>query len=215
MKTLLLAFLLSGFPLFGRPSGGPYTAAMQAALTDLRNSKSVDDFQAVANRLERIASAEPGEWLPAYWAAYCYNTMSFMDKDDDRRDQLLDKAEALLGESEKRNGRDADVYILKAYVAQARMAVSPATRWMKYGSVVDENLATAEKLDPGNPRLYYLRGMSVYYRPEMFGGGKNAAKPLLKAALDKYAAFRPASDLHPNWGQPRCQKLYEQCNRTE
>ncbi|MBD0258134.1 MAG: hypothetical protein ICV83_20665 [Cytophagales bacterium] len=215
MKILLLSLLLSAFPLLLPAADGPYAAAMQAALTDLRNGKSADDFQAVANRLERIASAEPGEWLPAYWAAYCYNTMSFMDKDDDRRDQLLDKADALLGESEKRNGRDADVYILKAYVAQARMAISPATRLMTYGSVVDENLAKAEKLNPGNPRLYYLRGMSVYYKPEMFGGGKNAAKPLLKTALDKYAAFRPASDIHPNWGQPRCQKMYEQCNRAE
>ncbi len=215
MKTLLLALLLCAFPLRLLASGGPYTAAMQAALTDLRACKSTADFQAVANRLERIAAAEPAEWLPAYWAAYCYNTMSFMDGDDDRRDQLLDKAEALLGQSEKRNGRDADVYILKAYVAQARMAVSPATRWMKYGSVVDENLAQAEKLDPGNPRLYYLRGMGAYYKPEMFGGGKNAAKPLLKEALDKYAVFRPASAIHPNWGQPRCQKMYEQCNSAQ
>ena len=215
MKTLLFAFLFAAFPLLGRASDGAYTVAMQAALTDLRTCKSVDDFQAVANRLERIASAEPAEWLPAYWAAYCYNTMSFMDKDDDRRDQLLDKAEALLGQSEKRNSRDADVYVLKAYVAQARMAISPATRWMKYGGVVDENLAKAEKLNPGNPRLYFLRGMSVYYKPEMFGGGKNAAKPLLKEALDKYAAFRPASDIHPNWGQPRCQKMYDQCNNAQ
>jgi hypothetical protein len=136
-----------------------------------------------------------------------------MEKDGDRRDQLLDKAEALLGNAEKLNPKEAEIYILKAYLAQARLAVSPMTRWTSQGKAVDENLAKAESINPANPRIDYLKGQSLFYKPAMFGGGKDAAKPLFKSALDKYAAFTPASGIAPDWGRERCQADYNKCNQ--
>jgi len=206
--TLIIALL---FSLVCRASDGKFTEAMQACLADMRKSKTVDEMLPVANRFERIAAAEAKEWLPNFWAAYCYNVLSFVEKDEDRRDQFLDKAETLLDKAEKLNSREAEVYILKAYIAQARMAVSPATRWMRQGSIIDESLTKAETLQPQNPRIDYLRGLNLYHKPAMFGGGKNAAKPLLKSALDKYAVFTPASGIHPDWGRERCQATYNKC----
>ncbi|CAA9287842.1 MAG: hypothetical protein AVDCRST_MAG56-4405 [uncultured Cytophagales bacterium] len=211
MKTNLLLTVALFLSLVCRASDGNFTEAMQAALADLRKSKTAGEMLPVANRFERIAAAEAKEWLPRYWAAYCYNVMSFADKDDDRRDQYLDKAEALVAEAEKLNKGEAEIYILKAYIAQARMAVSPATRWMGQGPVIDENLAKAEEMNARNPRIDYLRGQNLYYKPSLFGGGKEAAKPLLKRALDKYAGFTPASAIHPNWGRERCQAAYDKC----
>jgi hypothetical protein len=212
MKTCLFILLaLFMVPFTSRAADGKFTEAMQTTLADMRKSKTVDEMILTANRFERIAAAEPKEWLPGYWAAYCYNVASFMEKDDTRRDQFLDKAEGLLGKAEKLNPKEAEIYILKAYIAQARMAVSPMTRWMSHGKAVDENLAKAESIDPANPRIDYLKGQSLFHKPAMFGGGKDAAKPLFKSALDKYAAFTPASDIAPDWGRERCQAGYDKC----
>ncbi len=42
---------------------------------------------------------------------------------------------------------------------------------------------------------------NAYYTPKMFGGGAEAARPLYEEAKVRYAAFRPASALAPNWGE--------------
>ena len=46
-----------------------------------------------------------------------------------------------------------------------------------------------------------MQGTSLYYTPEQFGGGKAAACPVLKVAKEKMAQFKPASAIHPSWGE--------------
>ena len=65
--------------------------------------------------------------------------------------------------------------------------------------------------DATNPRLYFLKGQGLKYTPEQFGGGCKTAKPQLQTALDKYAAFKPASDISPNWGKERTEVLIKDC----
>ncbi|HNA00702.1 MAG TPA: hypothetical protein PLN49_07560, partial [Ferruginibacter sp.] len=64
---------------------------------------------------------------------------------------------------------------------------------------------------PNNPRPEYLKGQGLKYTPEQFGGGCATAKPVLQASLDKYNAFKPASELHPNWGKQRVELLLGEC----
>ena len=49
------------------------------------------------------------------------------------------------------------------------------------------------------------------YTPEQFGGGCKTAKPVLQTALEKYATFKPASDISPDWGKKLTQGLLEGC----
>lgn len=53
----------------------------------------------------------------------------------------------------------------------ARLASSPAMRLKKYGDLFNELVEKARLLQPNNPRIYYLKGNSVYYTPKMVGGG--------------------------------------------
>jgi tetratricopeptide (TPR) repeat protein len=55
--------------------------------------------------------------------------------------------------------------------------------------------------DPENPRIHLLKGISLFYTPEAYGGGAdNAIEPLTKAVglFDKEVVIDP---LKPSWGK--------------
>ena len=62
-----------------------------------------------------------------------------------------------------------------------------------------------------NPRPYYLKGQSLRYTPEQFGGGCKPAMPLLQTAMEKYDRFKPASELHPAWGRKQAEATLAEC----
>ena len=72
---------------------------------------------------------------------------------------------------------------------------------MKYGGIANQAIEKAIMLNAENPRAYLQRGISLFYTPEMFGGGKDKAMPVLEMAGKKFAAFKPASSIEPNWGK--------------
>lgn len=203
LLTITIALLFSANLLFAQSE--KYTAAMTAALADFdvsQNKEPVrDEWLALANRFERIASAEPKEWLPRYYAAYAYSSLAFMGNDAVQKDQLTDKAAGLLDEAVKIAGENSELMVLEAQIHQARMATDPMTRWQSEGPLFAASLRKAKKMDPNNPRIYVLEGTNLLYTPEQFGGGKKAAKPVLEQAMEKFATFKSEGPLYPNWGQ--------------
>jgi hypothetical protein len=217
MKTFLFALaLLVGFAASAQTSADPnpkFTAAMTATLDKMKAGKGPDDFQAAANQFERIAAAEPKEWLAPYWGAYAYTIMAWMNMgQSDKVDTFLEKAETLLAGAEKIGAND-ETAALSAYIAQARMSVDPQSRWQTYLPKAQEGIAKAKSLNPANPRPYFLEGQSLFYTPEQFGGGKAAACPVLKQAEEKFATFKPASAIAPNWDETRLKQLLAECGK--
>ncbi len=178
-----------------------YAKAMEGLVTEIQSTRFGTTLQPQANKMERIAAAEKVEWLPNYWVAYCYMMESYVEKDDDKRDLLLDKADVFVANIEKMKVTNDETEVLKANIANARMAVSPSIRWMKYGSVVEKALENAKKINPKNPRITLLEAQGVFYTPEMFGGGKAKAKPVFEKAMQQFATFKPVSGMHPTWGE--------------
>lgn len=212
MKTLVLSLALLVSSLLVYASDDKFVKAMEATLDKLKTAKSVDDMQAAANQLERIAAAEPKEWLAPYWGAYTYMTLAWMNMGQaEKMDGFLEKAETLLASAEKIGGETDETAVLSAYVAQARMMVDPQNRWQNYGPKAQEGIAKAKELNPANPRPYFLEGQSLLYTPEQYGGGKEKACPVLKQAEEKFATFKPASTIHPNWDETRLKTLLAEC----
>jgi hypothetical protein len=188
-----------------------FVKAMQAAITKVHSSQTVEDMQQAANQLERIATAEPKEWLPAYWASYCYLNMAFMENEVVRKDQLMDKADQFLQKAETLQANNDEILVMKAFIAQGRISIDGQNRFPTYGPIFNESLARARQINPENPRIYVLEGQMLYYTPEAFGGGKATGCPKLKMAIDKFAAYKPASSIHPDWGIQSAQHLYASC----
>jgi len=109
-------------------------------------------------------------------------------------DAFLQKADALSPDN-------SEIYVLKAYCHQAKIAVSPDDRQEKQGDIAGTLLDQAEDLNPENPRIYYLIGQSLLFSPPEWGGGKEQACPFVKKAAEKFTTFQLESPLHPNWGR--------------
>ena len=220
MKTtliLLISALAANTPIWAQTD--QFKQAMSQAISAMQATNMtspVTDFQATANQFERIAAAEPKEWLPRYYAGLNYVYMGFLGKDEASKDKFLDQADVNLKAAEAivvatNQPENDEVAVLKAYIAQARMVVDPMNRWQQYGPLFQAGIEKAKSLNASNPRPYVLEGSSLMYTPEQFGGGPGTACPLLKQAVEKFATFKPASDLSPNWGQKQIEPLLAKC----
>jgi len=168
------------------------------------------------NKLILIAKKYPSEWAPQYYAAYSRIQLSHMEQDEAKKDAYVDEAENYLAEAVRLLGKETDeTHVLAAMVANARMAVKPQSRWQKYGKIFDEQLDQAKALNPNNPRIYLERGISKFYTPKMFGGGKKAATPYFEKAQELFAKESAGDMAKPYWGQPANKYFLEQIKGDE
>ena len=216
MKTLMFTFAFTA-ALFATKAqtNDRFQTAMQAALGNLYKSygtMKIEDFQATANQFERIGAVETKEWLPNYWASYCYVFVaSLPSTPQGDKDKLVDKAESFLTKAISLTPDNDELQVMTAYIAQTRLAIDPMNRWQTALPVQQAALAKAKEMNAENPRISMLEGVGLYYTPEQFGGGAKVACPILKNSVEKYAKFKPASAIHPNWGEAFVKQLAGKC----
>ena len=213
MKKILFAaaFILSAQFVLAQPNE-KYIAAMKKNLETMdAASKDPASLLALANQFERIALAEKTQWLAYYYAAFCQVNTGFMQQDPSGMDVIADRASALINSADSLSPNNSEISCIKAMVATVRMLVNPMQRYMEFGPEIETNLEKAKVLDAANPRPYYLKGENLKNTPEQFGGGCATASAQLKTAKEKFDIFKPASQLHPNWGLQRVDKLLAEC----
>ena len=204
-QTLMIALCM--FTTIVNSADSKYQDAMQSAIGMLNSASGNDDFLNCANRFERIANAEKDLWLPYYYASYSCIMISFNEKDNSRRDLILDRAQQLLDSAFSKNPNESEVYVLQAFLYPSRIIVDPMGRGMIYMEKCFKALDTAKSLNPENPRIYYLSGIMKLNLPEAMGGGMDMAKSLFIEAEEKFRNFKPSDSLLPVWG--------EEANRAE
>ncbi|MFT5884573.1 MAG: hypothetical protein ACI9IP_001028 [Arcticibacterium sp.] len=201
MKKLILSFVLAFSVFTLSAQSNNYEKAMTDLVAQIEQVMPTDLYQPLTNKMERIAAAEKDQWLPNYWVAYCYANESFKKQDPAEKDQLLDIADEYMEKAETlAEENNAEIAILKAHMASARMSVDPMSRWQEYGGIYQTAITSAMSFDSKNPRSYYLQATNAYFTPENFGGGHAKAKPLFEKALKKFNNFKSESKMHPNWG---------------
>lgn len=209
-KIVLLAFISVNLGTMAQNK--KYMDAMEKNVAGLDTSRTIEQLQPLENNFERIANAEKKEWLPYYYAAYCNVNMTYAVKKGDEIDVYCDKADALVKKADSLNPDNSEIQALKAQIAAARIGVNPMVRGRKYGPEAAELREKSKKLDPNNPRPWMLEGMSFFYTPAAFGGGKDKAKVSYTKALELFDAFKPASSIHPRWGKGTAEYFLKQCN---
>jgi hypothetical protein len=201
MKTNLLILTLAMISIWVWGQEERYTSAMLSAIETLDKSTDPAQFIESANRFERIATAEKSLWMPYYYASYSLVVMSFDETDGGKRDQLLDKAQELLDKALELDQQESELHVLQAFLYPSRIMVDPMGRGMTYLEKMFSSLETARKLNPENPRIYFLEGVNKLNLPPSMGGGVQVAKPILEEALLKFEAFRNDDPLWPHWGE--------------
>jgi hypothetical protein len=205
-KFLFLFAVVAVFNLAATAQDDKFTKAMEPKVAAVDTSHSTADLLSLSAAFERIGDAEKTRWLPYYYAALTEVNAALMTglqkPDASKTDPMADKAEALLNKADALSPNNSEVYVVKKMIATLRMMADPMNRYMTYGPQGEAALQTAMKLNPENPRVYIQQGQDKFYTPEQFGGSKEEAKKLFEQANAKFASFKPASSLDPNWGRP-------------
>ncbi|MBP6430620.1 MAG: hypothetical protein KA319_02550 [Ferruginibacter sp.] len=212
MKKLIFSAILFATALTTNAQSEKYTATMKSSIAEINGAfGNPANFVTLANKFERIALAEKNQWLAYYYAAYCQVNYGFIEQDKSKTDDIADKATALINVADSLMPNNSEISCIKSMIATCHMIVDPMTRWQEYGPISAENMEKAMQQDPTNPRPFILKGQNLKNTPEQFGGGCKTAKPELQTAVDKFAIFKPASEIHPNWGKEYTEGLLKEC----
>jgi len=212
MKKFIFLMMVTAVSACAHAQSEKFIAAMKSniALIDSGFGKP-DNFLNLANTFERIGTAEKTQWLPYYYAAYCRVNYGFMQTDKSGNDAIADKAEELIDRADSLQPKNSENSCVKSMIATLRLLVNPQQRYMQYGTISNNMIRAAMEQDTTNPRPYLLRGQSLQFTPEQFGGGCKTAKPQLETAMEKFNAFKPATEISPNWGKTYAAQLLKNC----
>ena len=210
MKTIISIVVLT-LAISVQSFSAGYEEAMAANLQKIGNAKTVAEFTALANQFERIANAEPGKWHPRYYTAFCYVwSTAIGDIQAEDKHKLLDLAQVQMDILQKTFKKESEIFALQAFIYQMR--ITDMSKGFKYSSLASEALDESEKLNPNNPRVYYIRGNNIFHTPKAFGGGKEKAKPLFEKAAGLYESQKLENTFEPGWGSDHNKQMLATCN---
>ncbi|MEW4924242.1 hypothetical protein [Algibacter sp. 2305UL17-15] len=186
-----------------------YEKGMQKAFELWGNNKPTE----AANMFERIASAEPDNWLPPYWAAQINIVTSFGEKDKDKLSAQLKKGQDLLNDATAISKNNPEIMVMQALLHTAWIASDGAAYGMTLSPKVVELYAKAEVLAPKNPRVVASKAEWNIGSAQYFGQDTAPFCKDLERALELFANFKPETPFHPNWGKERAAQLLKSCEK--
>jgi len=213
LKTQRFTGLCIGIFLLVGSANAQIDTYMTSMKENFAKLASGDSLPLIAAQFERIAQSEQTKWVPYYYASYYDVVQTMSMKDSVLREHTLDHAQQLLDMAVKLSPDSSEILVIQGFLFIARLQIAPMIRGAEYIMKVHDAFDTAMKLNPNNPRSYYMKGVTVLNTPEYFGGGKEPAKPILTKALQLYENFVPAAPFYPNWGKEDCQKLVALCQQ--
>jgi len=216
MIKQLLCALACTLAVWGSAQAQDFEPTLKESLQKFNQTKDQSEKLNQSNRLNLIAKKFDSEWSAAYYAAWSKILLNYEEPSESKKDALLDEAEDWLSQaasrSDKKNDQQqSEIEALKAMIANARIGVNPESRWMKYGKPFNEHLEAAKKLNENNPRIYFLKGTSLFYTPAAFGGGKKKALEYFERAAALFEKENKDQVTTITWGTEINNYYLEQC----
>lgn len=197
------------------PNDDPYTANMLVGIGIMDKAMSANELSQAAAFFEHMTEERPADWLPPYYAAYCYVTMAFIEKSSTERDAWLDQAQTYIDIALRIDTRNPELMVVQAYNYMIRTAIDPQNRMEEYGTMAVLTLEEVQKIDPNNPRAYYLQAQNLFFATESQGGGLGKACPLARTAAQKYQLHPSApKDIQPKWGAAMTDYMCQICQQV-
>ncbi|QXP79652.1 MULTISPECIES: hypothetical protein [Winogradskyella] len=163
------------------------------------------------NMFERIAKAEPKEWLPDYYIAQINSLKSWGEKDEVVLKAQLDKAQKHLDDAMLKSENNAELLVMQAHILTNWVAFDGMTYGMKYSAKISELYAKASAIDATNPRVAFGKAEWGMGSAKYFGKDIAPYCKEIEASVKLFDTFNPKSALHPNWGKERAIAVSKQC----
>lgn len=202
--TFILALVITGFA----NSQTKYEQGMQKSF-ELWGTNPIEASQL----FERIAKAEPDNWLPNYYASQVLILNAFSIKDKEQLTIQLNKAQDLLNQAIAISKDNPEIMINQALLYTVWIAFDGATYGMTLSGKVMSLYNQAEVLAPNNPRVVLNKAEWEMGSARYFGQDTKPFCKDVERALELFANFKPESPFHPKWGKERAEEIIKNCNK--
>jgi len=170
-----------------------------------------DKTDQAENMFERIAKAEPEEWLPNYYIAQINSLKSWNEKDEAILKSQLDKSQEHLDLAISKSENNAELLVMQAQVYTNWVAFDGMTYGMKYGAKIAELYNKAYELAPTNPRVSFGKAEWGMGSAKYFGQETAPYCKEIEASIELFDTFKAKSKFYPNWGKERAEQVVKQC----
>ncbi len=160
---------------------------------------------------ERIAAAEPEQWLPNYYIAQMNSLKSWEEKDMEKLKAQLGKAQEYLNAATAISKDNPDLLVMQAQIYTNWIVIDGMTYGMKYSAKVNELYNKAYTLAPDNPMVVMCKADWNMGSARYFGQDTTPFCKDLERAIELFANFKPETAFHPNWGIERTKQVLESC----
>ena len=156
-----------------------------------------------AAMIDRVLTVTPNDPLLHYYRAFAlYRSATLYTglKKNDEAKRVLEEADRLLEQTTAKSPT-ADALALRSSVIGLMIGLSGnPLSGMTLGPKSSGLLDRAKELEPKNPRVWLISGMSAMFTPKMFGGGTDKAEADLRKAIGLFDTDRPVAPA-PSWGR--------------
>ncbi len=175
------------------------------------NLMSVNKNTEAVNMFERIASAEPENWLPPYHIALLKARTSFTMKDKSKQEAQIKSAEDYIASAEALSPNNSEVYVVKGLINVAKIASNPMVNGATLSGPTAALYRKAIELDKTNPRAHsglveFEMGSARFFKQDL-----TPYCTRLKESINLYDAFKPADSFSPNWGKDWTLQVIKNC----
>lgn len=209
MKTIIVLGCLSVLSFMAH--GQSYEKAMKEAFELWDENK---DEQAVA-LFQRIAQAEPDQWLPSYYAANVDIVDAFNQAEEAQVEALLERAKDNIEEAKRRSPDNSEITTLEGSLYTAYVTMNPAVYGQRYSGKIMRLHEEAIALNPDNPRAHmnlieYEMGYARFMGQDM-----SAQCELMKTVVALFDEYENEEPFAPQYGKERALQIIENCNESK
>lgn len=213
--SLLMMFF--GKPLISTANNEAYLNAMRSEIQSLFQAGPVEELQKSANAFQRIASMNPEEWLPDYYAAWAYANMGFRTEGAAKeKDAFFRQAKIHADKAAKISPNNSEIVAIQGFITMGELSVDPMTRGQHLSAEAMQTFGKAISINRENPRALMMMAQMEWGMAQFFGQGPEKACGLLNSSIslfEKEAATIPADSILPTWGKQQALGVKQEiCN---
>jgi tetratricopeptide (TPR) repeat protein len=177
-------------------------ASLRRDLQSAVNHGDLKQLRSVRARFSALAQADPKDARLHYWIAVTsWRAIPIaILKDRKLAGEMGEDALAHADQALALDSKFAEALAVKAGLQGILISLQPDAM-MTLGPQSGANLARAATLQPDNPRIHLLVGISTLHKPANFGGGAKPALEELERSQSLFAKESVADSTAPNWGR--------------
>ena len=205
IKILTVALLLIAYssckPQAVEKPTDTFKNQLSETLTEINEAKNIQVIFENINKLKRLSTKYPNEWLSDYYITLLQIKLSMAAQDEKKREALLNDAnETLASLKEDENTMESEILTLEGYYYYALIAKDPQSNGQLYYKDVIGSYQKAIAIDKTNPRPALMLAIFQKKMSKFTGDENSDFCSKLSEIENLLASSTPENEVNPKWG---------------